>query len=1125
MGDSSSDSYLAAILEYSFPNISPVVGELGCYEDYIKNNLDYCKPTKKQNMTAAKLADLIASAASSNPKGVLVVNFKNENAAHVAGYLGFQDNVVLTKWIEEEQHLPKILTPWYTAKQTSFGCPVKNAGKPAEKDFSTKNLFKEIGNLDPRLTSFVTGDTFPITWQMLGLKKSEDQPGYLCNLHAMHLIIKTYPDHFPEDNPMSPNELHSRENWNRAWYTLKSYWSAHNKLAAGARTKNLPRREAIVPLYMDSAAASIDTTPDEATAYLLFKQDEYSDFFNMKDGIISSTGKTKEEVEEENVREAEGFHAELNKTGDIQKEANRRVIEGKKKIRPLIKPEELTVWLEGLAKHFKNFTTSAKVVRGPEKNDPDEVPMFKESMEFSEVLETVEGLSKSDQEKVANGKKEFFELLEKMSSASAVPKSFVDSCKAHGIDYRDPKNIVIEGTNLKPYPHQVIDMAWLAEMEESAFGGGILASECGSGKTVVILLLILMVHRKLTVQGSKDHFATLIIVPSAVIDVWFADFMKFFSKALICRIFYGRPGNLDPQRAKCFVGTHIKDLEKELEALDVTNPDTSRTFYLTSYTTFAKRAMRIKKAYRKGRDIDGEINYMSDENEIDDLRDENEEMDDQLLKKYELGFSHYGKFGRIVPDEAHIIKNPCTLTADVIYKCQIKRIVEPSATPMINHIRDARGLLIQLLKVKELPLNLPKTLKGLLSMYDPNFNPRHDLPKEENAVSILPPLSEDEQIVKLHKAADDGIPLHILCPKAFLAVGNQSNWDANAARIALRPILQNIQRKRLMSNTFETIDGRMETPGNAIPHYTVKTVNLRMPKLHQELYDESTFECVKQQNSGATITMNMEAYRGLQLASFDGQLIELVQRKVKEVPAGTAKEVASWYDLDDDHGITYKYYRTRPSDGWYIPPPTNRLAAAATAMGLSPKLRAIVLQVAEWRAKGERCLLFLNWPMSQWATEGVLHLLGFKIMSILSAHKAEDRRKAIEAFNDPKHDVDVMLIGFKIGSYGLNFHHACSKMIIAEYPTSIDILLHVFGRLHRLGQKKVQEIIILFLENSFDGWIRNKMSEKFVNKLLAEGRFDGADSKEMQKEARGILANLLGEDDISGVSDDPHASG
>lgn len=119
--------------------------------------------------------------------------------------------------------------------------------------------------------------------------------------------------------------------------------------------------------------------------------------------------------------------------------------------------------------------------------------------------------------------------------------------------------------------------------------------------------------------------------------------------------------------------------------------------------------------------------------------------------------------------------------------------VAPSATSMINRINDLRGLLIQLLKVKELPLNLPKTAKGLLSIYDPKFNPGNDLPREKNAVSILPPISENPQVVKLYKAVKAGTPLHILCPKALLVVGNQTEWSAEAARYALRPILQTVQ--------------------------------------------------------------------------------------------------------------------------------------------------------------------------------------------------------------------------------------------------------------------------------------------------------------------------------------------
>lgn len=112
-------------------------------------------------------------------------------------------------------------------------------------------------------------------------------------------------------------------------------------------------------------------------------------------------------------------------------------------------------------------------------------------------------------------------------------------------------------------------------MEDTFFGGGILASECGSGKTLVMLLLILMVHRKLKAENSVNHYATLIVVPSAVIDVWWQDYSKFFSNALTCRIFYGRASKLDGERERCYIGSNIKDLELELQALDPKNPAVS----------------------------------------------------------------------------------------------------------------------------------------------------------------------------------------------------------------------------------------------------------------------------------------------------------------------------------------------------------------------------------------------------------------------------------------------------------------------------------------------------------------------------------------------------------------------
>lgn len=104
-----------------------------------------------------------------------------------------------------------------------------------------------------------------------GIEESRWRPGYLCYLHAMHLVIITYPEHFPDDTPKVPNELHSRENWFRALSTLRFYWKTHKKQAV-SRVNSLSRRFGIISLWMDSEVASIDKTMDGNTSYACIKR-------------------------------------------------------------------------------------------------------------------------------------------------------------------------------------------------------------------------------------------------------------------------------------------------------------------------------------------------------------------------------------------------------------------------------------------------------------------------------------------------------------------------------------------------------------------------------------------------------------------------------------------------------------------------------------------------------------------------------------------------------------------------------------------------------------------------------------------------------------------------------------
>jgi hypothetical protein len=141
-------------------------------------------------------------------------------------------------------------------------------------------------------------------------------------------------------------------------------------------------------------------------------------------------------------------------------------------------------------------------------------------------------------------------------------------------------------------------------------------------------------------------------------------------------------------------------------------------------------------------------------------------------------------------------------------------------------------------------------------------------------------------------------------------------------------------------------------------------------------------------------------------------------------------------------------------------------------------------------------------------------MMGMKVLSLASFHTSEERRKILAMFNDKDSDVDILLVGFRIGSYGLNFHGCCCKMIIMEYPMSIDILLQVFGRLHRFGAIKPQEIVIFFLEGSFDEYVRSRMAKKFISKLAAEGEFRHIDDQDLLVEAMKVVHRLLGEEII-----------
>jgi hypothetical protein len=98
----------------------------------------------------------------------------------------------------------------------------------------------------------------------------------------------------------------------------------------------------------------------------------------------------------------------------------------------------------------------------------------------------------------------------------------------------------------------------------------------------------------------------------------------------------------------------------------------------------------------------------------------------------------------------------------------------------------------------------------------------------------------------------------------------------------------------------------------------------------------------------------------------------------------------------------------------------------------------------------------------------------------------------VRQFNDPENRVDALVVSFQLDGFGLNLQGACHHGIVMEYPKNLPTMLHGFGRLWRMGQEHEVHWDVLYLENSFDGWVETWMASRYADILAAEGEIPDA---------------------------------
>jgi hypothetical protein len=187
-----------------------------------------------------------------------------------------------------------------------------------------------------------------------------------------------------------------------------------------------------------------------------------------------------------------------------------------------------------------------------------------------------------------------------------------------------------------------------------------------------------------------------------------------------------------------------------------------------------------------------------------------------------------------------------------------------------------------------------------------------------------------------------------------------------------------------MGSNVDMGKGKVVRVGDHIPHYTIRTIEIRANAAEQKEYNSlhaTQVAKLKRYSKRNNINLgdastdatrfDMRSYRRLCHMSYSPSL----ERLVKRVSKNLSQDVDRWRELGD-HGLTYFLSRVNTDYAFVVSQSASECAQYIA--NCTPKLRYLSKILLETVVKGKRRpLIFAAWPMVAWHAEMFLHLLDF----------------------------------------------------------------------------------------------------------------------------------------------------
>ena len=192
---------------------------------------------------------------------------------------------------------------------------------------------------------------------------------------------------------------------------------------------------------------------------------------------------------------------------------------------------------------------------------------------------------------------------------------------------------------------------------------GLISNDCRTEKMVLTLLLIYFIFLNIEKEHNKsikyDYKLTFILCSSVITEVWWSEYLLYFSSLLTMKVWYDSWGDLkDSVMRNVILEKNVQNLHDYICELDSNNLNTTQVIIISFYTTVQSCSLKIymMKLSEKEKKKQAAVR-MRDQSSVTESEEGGELSQKEINESVKYSMILRELFKRLILNKCHKVKN------------------------------------------------------------------------------------------------------------------------------------------------------------------------------------------------------------------------------------------------------------------------------------------------------------------------------------------------------------------------------------------------------------------------------------------------------------------------------------